>query len=281
MSAPKPRVLIVEDETLIAADLEDTLVDLGMEVVSNTGTAVRALQATRDHQPDVVLMDVNLGGPVDGIEAARRIRMETTAVIVFLTAHGDPSTLERASAVEPAGYLIKPFDRGTLNATLSMAFTRVGADRERRSRHDTMRETLDLVGDPLFRVDPDSGRVSLTNEAARDRGLRRGESLGRALEHLDLGTMEGLLQRHLAGEPVTLPPSLQVTNRPSGAMVLVRTGEDRDVVHLCAWCHRARSGETWTTLAEALVKDHGLAVSHGLCNTCVSEHFADLSNPPE
>lgn len=119
-SAPKtgqpPSILIVEDEGLVALSISQTLSDAGYGVVGIAASADAALRAAESHPPDLVLMDIALRGRKDGIEAAQmlRNRHRHDLRILFVTAHGDPQTRSRAQSVDPAGFLIKPYDSAQL-----------------------------------------------------------------------------------------------------------------------------------------------------------------------
>ena len=112
-------ILIVEDERLIALDLQRRLTQLGYRVVGNVASGPQAITAAYQLQPDLVLMDVRLQGEMDGIEAAFRIQTERPTPIIYLTAYVDDSTIQRAQATSPWGFLRKPFHVRDLQAILS------------------------------------------------------------------------------------------------------------------------------------------------------------------
>jgi DNA-binding NarL/FixJ family response regulator len=103
------RVLVVEDEVLIAEEIRERLSRVGAVVVATADTGERAVEAARAHRPEVVLMDIRLKGRLDGVGAAEAIRALDDTPVVFLTAHSDRETLSRAAHVAPAGYVLKPF----------------------------------------------------------------------------------------------------------------------------------------------------------------------------
>lgn len=103
------RILVVEDEALNALYISSVLEVCGYDVIGVTATAAGALEAAADRPPDLVLMDITLRGEIDGIAAARSLQERLGVPILFVTAHADAPTLERARATNPAGYLIKPF----------------------------------------------------------------------------------------------------------------------------------------------------------------------------
>ncbi len=115
------RILVVEDENIVAKDLVQTLTGLGYQVCGVAASGEDGVRAAHECRPDLVLMDIRLRGDIDGIEAARRIHEELDTPVVFLTAHADQATLERAAAAEPSGYVLKPFDDHDLHVTLMVA----------------------------------------------------------------------------------------------------------------------------------------------------------------
>jgi CheY-like chemotaxis protein len=117
----RTRILVAEDETIVALDIKSCLEDLGYEVLGVTDRADEALKLAAAARPDLVLMDIRLKGEMDGIAAAEQIRRRWGIPIVFLTAFSEESTLQRARAAEPLGYIIKPFDDRELQAVIAKA----------------------------------------------------------------------------------------------------------------------------------------------------------------
>jgi CheY-like chemotaxis protein len=111
-------ILIVEDERLIAKDLERRLRQLGFTVVALVSTGPAAISQALEHRPDLVLMDIRLQGEMDGIEAATLIRTNLNVPIIYLSAYVDETTLARAHATQPAAFLHKPFNAYHLQQTL-------------------------------------------------------------------------------------------------------------------------------------------------------------------
>lgn len=118
----KKRILIVEDEVIVAMALEDVLKKLGYQVAGAVTNGPDAIQMAGEEKPDLVLMDIRLDGSMDGIEAAARINSLYSIPVVYLTAHSDQATLSRAIQTQPYGYLLKPFRERDLYTTIEMAF---------------------------------------------------------------------------------------------------------------------------------------------------------------
>jgi len=121
-----PQVLVVENEQIVALDLEVCLKSIGCTVAAFATTGEEAVETACRLKPDVVLMDIRLEGHLDGIQAAESIRKEMNVPLIFLTAAGDNETIGRAVRAEPSSYLIKPFDERELAAALQLALHRRG-----------------------------------------------------------------------------------------------------------------------------------------------------------
>ncbi|HOX33343.1 MAG TPA: response regulator, partial [Spirochaetales bacterium] len=111
------RILIVEDEKIIALDLQRRLERFGYSVVGMASDGMEAVALAKERAPDIILMDIMLAGGMDGIEAAGQIRDRYGVPVIFLTAYTDEKTLERAKEVEPFGYILKPFKERELYTT--------------------------------------------------------------------------------------------------------------------------------------------------------------------
>ena len=118
---PDASILIVEDEVIVAADLANKLGRLGYTVCGSTARGEDALALDARPRPDLVLMDIRLAGEMDGVEAAEHIRRECDVPVIYLTAHADHATLDRAKRTEPFGYLLKPFEERELETHIEMA----------------------------------------------------------------------------------------------------------------------------------------------------------------
>ena len=135
------KILIVEDEVLIAADLEFRLKGLGYSVCGKTSSAEQALEEVEQHQPNLVIMDIVLKGDMDGIEAAEIIKDKWDIPVVFLTAYADSDQLERAKPTYPFGYITKPFQDKDLKITVEMALYVSQADIKRREAEKALAES--------------------------------------------------------------------------------------------------------------------------------------------
>jgi two-component system cell cycle sensor histidine kinase/response regulator CckA len=117
----KVKVLVVEDERIVAKDIQNTLKNLGYDVPAIASTGEEAIRKSGEFMPDIILMDIVLKGEIDGIDAASQIRSKYKIPIIYLTAYEDEDTLDRAKVTEPLGYILKPFEERDLHTTLEMA----------------------------------------------------------------------------------------------------------------------------------------------------------------
>lgn len=128
----KSRILVVEDEAILAMDIERRLELLGYQVAGTTSSGEQAITLAAKHRPDLVLMDIRLQGAMDGIVAAEQIRQKCHLPVVFLTAYSEDATLQRAKAAEPFGYILKPFEDRELHTIIEMALYKHRAEEEIR-----------------------------------------------------------------------------------------------------------------------------------------------------
>ena len=177
----KAAILIVEDEGLVAEDLAGKLRRLGYEVAGITSEGEEAVAIVAHVRPDLVLMDISLGGPMDGIQAAEEIRRQFDVPVIYLTAHSDPGTLARAKITDPYGYILKPFEERELATQIELARYKHQADREIRQQREWLRVTLSSIGDAVIVTDIE-GRVTFMNgEAERLTGWTMADATGQLL----------------------------------------------------------------------------------------------------
>jgi DNA-binding LytR/AlgR family response regulator len=117
----KLNIFIVEDESIVAKDIQNNLIKLGYNVLGIANNGKDAIEQIKETNPDVVLMDIMIKGDLTGIEVAEQIRKHISVPVIFLTAYADESTLSRAKVTEPYGYILKPFKEIDLHSTIEMA----------------------------------------------------------------------------------------------------------------------------------------------------------------
>lgn len=175
------RILIVEDDRIVARDIQQQITRMGHVVVGTSATGESAIQMACRHQPDLVLMDIRLEGEMDGIEAARRIRDAHQIPIVFLTAYANDETVQRASLTEPFGYLLKPFQEQQMRTVIQMALYKHSSDSKLRMSERRYAATLASIRDGVILCDG-GGRVEFMNRVAEAMtGWTAAEAIGQPL----------------------------------------------------------------------------------------------------
>lgn len=147
------QILVVEDEYIIAANLQENLESLGYGVSDIVSSAAEAIEKAIELRPDLVLMDIQLQGEMDGIRAAEKIWNWLQIPVIYVTGHSDKSTLERAKVTFPFGYILKPVKGKELYVAIETALNRY----EREQLHSTVFKS---IGDGIIVVNT-QGRILL------------------------------------------------------------------------------------------------------------------------
>jgi diguanylate cyclase (GGDEF)-like protein/PAS domain S-box-containing protein len=149
------KILIVEDEALIALSIERLLLGLGHDVCGVAASGEEALIQAEAMKPDLVLMDIHLAGVLDGIQTAALLRERLGIPVVYLTAHADEATLERAKQTEPYGFLLKPFQKNDLRIGLDMALHRRASELRAKESEELFRLITEGIDDVFCLSSPD------------------------------------------------------------------------------------------------------------------------------
>jgi len=180
----KAKILIVEDEAIIAKDLQWRLEGMGYDAPLIVATGQEAVQTAHETSPDLILMDIMLLGPMDGIEAANRIRAEVDVPVIYLTAYADEEVLERAKITEPFGYLIKPIGDRELHSNIEITLHKHRVDKKLRENEKWLLTVLTSIGDAVISTDI-NGHIIFMNPAAEVlTGWKEEEVSGKALENI-------------------------------------------------------------------------------------------------
>ncbi|MEJ2190015.1 MAG: response regulator, partial [Acidobacteriota bacterium] len=174
-------ILVVEDESIVARDIQNCVSELGYESVGWAASGEEAIEKAGEKNPDLVLMDVRLPGEMDGISAAEEIRTRFKIPVVFLTAFGDEETLTRAKASGPFGYVLKPFVPSDLRLAIEFGVCRHQMESDVRKANQELTEQKGFL-DALFNTIPSS--VMVVDEARHIRMANRGleQTFGVAME---------------------------------------------------------------------------------------------------
>lgn len=171
-------VLVVEDERIVARDLQETLSSMGYNAYAIASSADEAVARASERCPDIVLMDIRIKGNRDGIETAEILRRNFDVPVIYLTAHVDEATIERAKKTEPYGYLLKPVKSAELRSVLEMALYKHDMDKRIREREHWFSTTLRSIADAVITVDL-SGCVTFMNPVAEElTGVSMADAVG-------------------------------------------------------------------------------------------------------
>ena len=177
----KPRVLIVEDQLIVAEDMARVLEESGYEVIGINNTGEEAVKTALQGSPDLVPVDIRLRGAMDGIEAAQVIRTHADPAIVFLTAHSEKGLFERAKETAPDGYLHKPVSPTELSRTVEIVLFKHSMEKRLRESEGKYRELVDTISDGIVQIDT-VGTVTFANPAyCRMLGFRMEEIIGKSI----------------------------------------------------------------------------------------------------
>jgi PAS domain S-box-containing protein len=224
------RILVVEDESIVALDLKKRLGNLGYEVPAVAASGEKAIEDAAAFQPDLLLMDIKLRGSLDGVETARLIRERYDVPIIYLTSYTDQETIRRASGTHPYGYLVKPYSDRELHSSVEIALNKHQAEVDQRTQtEEAIRASkehysnlVDNARDAIFILEPD-GTISFLNPAFEMlTGWPGSEWVGRAfLDLLDPDSVpvaRAMLQRARNGEK---PPLFEVSlSKESGGSIV-------------------------------------------------------------
>lgn len=217
----KGKILVVEDEPIVALDLQQEVEQLGLSVVGQAESADEALLAAEESRPDLALMDVRIVGSMDGIQTARLLREAYGIPVIFLTSYSDEPTIKRAARELPYGYLTKPFQRKELKAALEVGLHRHRTESQRKLEQEAMTATVGGMREGVLLISP-GAEVRFMNAAAEDlTGWAVEDSKGKAVGevlHVD-GSCQSL---PLAGRDDVALEEFGVTlERNGGGRILV------------------------------------------------------------
>ncbi len=180
----KGRILVVEDETIVAIDLTEKLESLGYAVTAAVSSGQEAIHKAAEKRPDLVLMDVRLKGEMDGIQASEQIRARFDIPVIFLTAYSDEATIQRAKITEPFGYLLKPFEERELHSAIEISLYKHQTEKRLKQSERWLAATLEGIGDAVIATDA-NGCIKFMNSVAEAlTGWTQQEAWGKTCEEV-------------------------------------------------------------------------------------------------
>jgi len=223
--ANQTRIYIVEDERIIAIDLQRRLERLGYQVCGSAASGEQALEGIRKTLPDLALMDIVIQGNIDGIEVAVQIRQERNIPVIFLSAYTDTATLERAKEASPLGYILKPFKERELATILEMALYKSVADNRIREKEQMFSAILNSTTDAIIVADRQKRILFLNPEAEQILDITDAESKGRMIPDLftlsDMETGKPFTESEVFGTMKLIKAhNLRLTNHKQNSFVV-------------------------------------------------------------
>lgn len=179
-----PKILVVEDEVIVARTITQQLQQLGYAVLGTASSGAAAIAKVAETQPDLVLMDIVLKGEMDGVTAATQIRAQRDIPVIYLTAYADDSTLQRAKLTQPFGYIVKPFTVQDLRVAIEIGMFKHQMAQELQENRDQLATLLNSMGDAVIATDAE-GQITFMNPAAEVlTGWQEAEAVDKAVTEI-------------------------------------------------------------------------------------------------
>ncbi len=178
------KILLVEDESIMAMSFEQSLKFLGYDIVGIASTGEDAFNKVIQLQPDLILMDIVLKGELDGIETASRIKEDYDIPIVFLTAHPEESIINRAKLTSPSGYLIKPVEDAELKNVIDLALYKHDIENKLKTNDDRLKVVLDSIDDIIFIKDRNLCYIEINSVLNKYFRVKREDIIGKTDDEL-------------------------------------------------------------------------------------------------
>lgn len=178
------KILVVEDESIVAMDIKHRLENMGYIVPAITSSGEEAVEKASESNPDLVLMDIVLKGEMDGIDAAQQIKDNLDIPVVYLTAYSDERTLKRAKITGPFGYIIKPFEDRELHSAIEVALYKHEMESKLKANEKWLSTTLESIGDAVITTDKDGCITFMNPIAQKITEWEPDEALGKPLENI-------------------------------------------------------------------------------------------------
>jgi two-component system cell cycle sensor histidine kinase/response regulator CckA len=206
------KVMIVEDEAIIAQDIKMRLNEFGFTVIGMARSAAEAFTQIERELPDVVLMDIQIQGNLDGIAAGDVVRTRYALPVIYLTAHADDATLHRAKQTDPYGYIVKPIENNNMKAVITMALNKHMLERERSNVRQMPSTILQGLPDAVLLANT-AGEILFLNKAAEHlTGWSSGEAVGK-------GVLEVARIEDAGGCPISIDLMQEATTKAASVRV--------------------------------------------------------------
>jgi diguanylate cyclase (GGDEF)-like protein/PAS domain S-box-containing protein len=228
----KTQILVVEDEHIVAKDIQSRLQGLGYHIPAVASSGEEALQKAEETRPDLVLMDIRLKGTMNGVEAAEELRRRFNIPVVYLTAYADNHTLQRAKVTEPFGYILKPFEERELYTCIEVALYKHQMEQRLKESEQWLMTTLRCIGDAVVATDV-AGQVMFLNHVAEQlTGCMQADAIGKGLTQV-FNIVSGEDLPHSVFDRV-IREEAQAVDRPDEAILLAKHGSATPIEYQAA-----------------------------------------------
>ncbi len=181
------RLMVVDDEAVITTQLEERLQSMGYDVIGTASSGEESVCMARELGPNLILMDIVMGGKLDGIDAAKEIKEDMDIPIIFLTAYADDKYIERAMPVGPFGYIVKPFRENELRANIEIALYRKELERKQKQTEERIRRLFFAIehNPYMILIMDDKGNIEfINNKFAKITDYSSNEIVGKDIRYL-------------------------------------------------------------------------------------------------
>ncbi|MFS0516061.1 response regulator [Nostoc sp. UIC 10607] len=253
------KILVVEDEAIVAKDLQHRLIKFGYTVPAIASSGEEAINKAVEICPDIVLMDIKLKGSMDGIEAAQEIYKRLDIPVIYLTAYADEDTLERAKITEPFGYLLKPFKEKELQINIEITLTKHGLERQLKVNQKWLDALLRSIGDGVIASDLKELVIFMNPVAENLTGWKQEEACGRnSSEVFNIANAE-------THNPIESPiiKVLQdgiIVNLPAETILIAKDGAERPIDDSAAPIKDDKDNITGAVLVFRDITEHKRAI---------------------
>jgi PAS domain S-box-containing protein len=274
------KILVVEDEGIVARDIQNRLRHLGYEVPDIAFTGEEAVTLAEKLNPDLILMDIMLNGEMDGIEAALKIRNRMNVPVIYLTAYSDENTLNRAKATDPYNYILKPFNDDDLRIGIDLAFAKHRSELALHDREQWIRTILQSLSSAVVATDTRGNVIFINHAAEKLTGWLHNEALSKPVVDifvLDETDRIGSISDHI----VKLLRNDKIDAIPLSTRIISRLGERCHIRGSCAPI-RFEDGKTiGTVIIFTDVKESDIMVGEGIPTPSTTATLSRRAGDPD
>ncbi len=309
-----PKIMIVEDEWVIAENLQNILKNKGYSVSSIVTKGENVLEEVKNSPPDLILMDIKLNGKMDGVDVANLIKKNNNIPIIFTTAYSNEQIIQRAKFTESYGYIIKPYDKQELYATIEMALYKHNIDKQLKENEGILRIVTDISRDWEYWYHPKQGFIYVSPSCEDITGYSQEEFskdpkiLEKIIHPEDINQYNKFLKQTLTdigkssiefriikkngdirfieqySNPVIGKSGENYGIRVSNRDVTIRKEFEkeihtlRNILPICSSCRKIRDEKGfWHQVEEYLRQHSDIRFTHGICDDCIKKLYPDIA----